>query len=191
MSDFQMEKLNSDNYRQWCSRIKSVLVLKTAWQAVNPGFGEEPTPAQINIDNIAMATIQLSVDNQTLKNIQNLPSARQMWEALTIIHTTYDVWHGTEMLYEYVNLKMKSGEKMTDYLDRRSDLYDNVVDAGHELNEKAKISFILKGLPKEYEAISRTLRSGEGNDPGDLVMTKVVAKLRAEERKIVKAESEE
>jgi hypothetical protein len=152
MSDFPMEKLNSDNYRQWCSRIKSVLVLKVAWQAVNPGFGEAPTPAQTNIYNIAMATIQLSVDNQTLK--KHSKSAQRKTNVGCVDNHSYNVRHGTEMLYEYVNLKMKPGEKMTDYLDRRSDLYDNVKDAAHELNEKDKISFIIKGLPNEYEAIS-------------------------------------
>jgi hypothetical protein len=183
MSDFQVEKLSRENYKQWCTRMKCVLILKKAWEAVNPGFGDNPTAAQTERNNVAIATILLAVDDQTLKDVEDQTTAREIWATLKTIHTSYDVWHGTLILFEFINLKMTADESVSSYLARRNELYDQVKDAGHTIQEKTRMCFVLKGLSKDYEPFARTLRDGDDEDPGDLT-PKIKAKLLSEEKRL-------
>jgi hypothetical protein len=131
-----------------------------------------------------LATLLLAIDDQTLKDVEDLTTARAIWLVLKTIQTSYDVWHGTLILFEFINLKKTPEESITSYLARRSELYDKVKDAGHTIQEKTRMCFILKGLNTEYEPFARTLRDGEGEDPGDLTPARIKAKLLSEEKRL-------
>lgn len=187
MDEAKLDKLNANNYRHWSLRVQGVLEVKGCWSAIDPGFNdeEEITDKQKKIDHLAKSIFYLSVNDESLDDIIDCKTAKEIWETLQQIHTQYDTWHGLLLVRDFVNMQKQSSQSIGDYLMQRNALYNKVKNAGFEFNEKAIAGFALLGLPSEYEYVTRNIRA----DNDDLQMTKIKAKLLEEERRIQGSQS--
>jgi 6-phosphogluconolactonase/glucosamine-6-phosphate isomerase/deaminase len=182
--EYNIDRLNDSNYTQWSMRVKGLLGTKKAWAAIDPGFNE-PTAAQLEMDQLAISVLYLVVNDDTLNDIKLCTTAREIWLAIKNIHTKFDPWHGFHLLDDYVSMRKTDDETITQFLSRKSILYDKVEAAGCHLDERCQVGFIVTRLPKAYDNVGRGLRGGEDqNDPGDLTLAKLKSKLLTEERKI-------
>jgi hypothetical protein len=189
--EYNIDRLNDLNYTQWSMRVKGLLGTKKAWAAIDPGFGAAPTAAQLEIDHLAISTLYLVVNDDTLNDIKACTTAREIWITIQNIHTKFDPWHGFHLLDDYVSMRKLEDETITQFLSRKSALYDKVEAAGCRLDERCQVGFIVTRLPKEYDNVGRGLRGGEDqNDPGDLTLTKLKSKLLTEERKLNRKKSD-
>jgi hypothetical protein len=189
--EYNIDRLNDVNYTQWSMRVKGLLGTKKALAAIDPGFGEAPTAAQLEIDSLAISTLYLVVNDDTLNDIKGCTTAREMWLTIQNIHTKFDSWHGFHLLDDYVSMRKLEDETITQFLSRKSVLYDKVEAAGCHLDERCQVGFIVTRLPKEYDNVGRGLRGGEDqNDPGDLTLSKLKSKLLTEERKLNRKKSD-
>jgi hypothetical protein len=166
----------------------TVLVSKGCWTAVNPGFGAEPTAAQLLLDQTARTILYMMVNKNSLDDIGNLPTAREAREVLKSIHTEDDAYHGLLVVKEYVNAAKSEEESINDYISRRRDLHGKASDAGFEFTEKNQCGFALLGLPDEYESVCRGFRAKAG-EVGDFTHAQVKSRLTEEERKISRRRS--
>ncbi|KAG5898168.1 hypothetical protein JTB14_013212 [Gonioctena quinquepunctata] len=182
MDDYKVEKLNSENYRYWSMRAQGILEVKNLWQAVDPGFSKDQLREAANkkTDHSAKSILYLLINNNSLDDIMDCKTAKEVWETLKQIHTKYDTWHGLLLLKDFVNRAKKEDETINEYLTRRNGLYHKVKNAGFEFSEKVQAGFAVLGLPNEYEYLARNLRADEDN----LNMSYLKSKLVEEERRI-------
>ncbi|KAG5899042.1 hypothetical protein JTB14_000066 [Gonioctena quinquepunctata] len=182
MDDYKVEKLNSENYRYWSMRAQGILEVKNLWQAVDPGFSEDQLREAANkkTDHSAKSILYLLINNNSLDDIMDCKTAKEVWETLKQIHTKYDTWHGLLLLKDFVNRAKKEDESINEYLTRRNGLYHKVKNAGFEFSQKVQAGFAVLGLPNEYEYLARNLRA----DEDDLNMSYLKSKSVEEERRI-------
>jgi hypothetical protein len=159
--EYNIDRLNDSNYTQWSMRVKGLLGTKKALAAIDPGFGAEPTAAQLEMDRMAISVLYLVVNDDTLNDIKACTTAREIWLAIQNIHTKFDPWHGFHLLDDYVSMRKTEEETITQFLSRKSILYDKVAAAGCHLDERCQVGFIVTRLPKAYDNVGRGLREGE------------------------------
>jgi hypothetical protein len=180
----RIEKLNDENYIYWRMEAQGILVEKGAWDAIDPGYGAEPTAAQKKADHKAKTMLYLMIDKASKNDIMECQTAKEVWDTLEKVHTKYDLWHGALIVKEYVLETKKENESMVNYLARRHLMYKKVKDAGFVLPEKVQCVFAILGLPEDYEFLCRTLKSGDDGEVSDMTQARIKAKLIEEERRL-------
>ncbi|KAK9753463.1 hypothetical protein QE152_g2043 [Popillia japonica] len=92
-------------------------------------------------DHKTKSVLYLLKNNDSLDDIMECKTAKDIWKTLKEIYTKYDEWHGLLLLQDFVTTKKKNDESINEYLRKSS-------------------GFIVLGLPNEYKYLSRNLRVG-------------------------------
>jgi hypothetical protein len=119
---FKIEKLNDNNYRYWRMEVQGLLEEKGVWEAVEPGYGADPTAAQKKVDHKAKSALYLSINKASKDDVMNCTTAKEVWDTLSKVHTQYDLWHSALLVKDYVNAQKLEDESINDYLTRRNGL---------------------------------------------------------------------
>jgi hypothetical protein len=182
---FKIEKLNDNNYRYWKMEVQGLLEEKGVWEAVEPGYGAEPTAAQKKADHKAKSALYLSINKSAKDDVMHCVTAKEVWDTLAKVHTQYDLWHSALLVKDYVTTQKLEDESIVDYLTRRNGLYQQISGAGFTFPEKTQCIFTILGLPPQYEFLCRSLQNGHSEqDVGDLSHARIKSKLLEEERRI-------
>ena len=76
MGELNVEKLGSHNYVGWAPVVKSILVLKDLWAAVDPAPGRQAPPVDPKVNEKALATLILCVEPMLVGELSRETSAR-------------------------------------------------------------------------------------------------------------------
>eukprot|EP00967_Tisochrysis_lutea_P084786 scaffold118695_cov18-Tisochrysis_lutea.AAC.1 len=76
-----------------------------------------------------------------------------VWRHFQQQHTNSSLARQVQLTKELANLKLRSGERMVQYMARARALKHSLKSAGQSISTQALIVYILAGLPDEYKSI--------------------------------------
>lgn len=154
---FSFDKLDVDNWAVWQFNMRSLLVTKDLWAAVQP-VGDAAVNAQQ--DSKALALIILCVADHHKSLLAQCDTAQQAWSALSAVYVAQSNAKRLQLLRDMHNLKLLPGEALTVYCSRARGIRNQLLAAGHELTEEAVVWSVLAGLPADYESMVNIIQAG-------------------------------
>jgi transposase InsO family protein len=160
-------KLDEANWLVSHVQARAVLRAEGLWSAIDPGFGEELTPEQEQIDTYAKAWLLTKVAPHLVYEIEDAFSAKEAWDRLVSKHLTQLRGQVSGLLDQILHIKKGEKESVMQYSARAKELARKVSLAsdGKSMGEAHMLTFVLKGLPAQYattlDVILPGVRKGE------------------------------
>uniref|UniRef100_A0AAG5DV13 Retrovirus-related Pol polyprotein from transposon TNT 1-94 n=1 Tax=Anopheles atroparvus TaxID=41427 RepID=A0AAG5DV13_ANOAO len=169
-------KLNAVNYENWSFKMKLLLIKEGCWNTISNTKPEPVTPEWTKMDQLAMATIGLAVEDGQLIHIRKAISAKEAWENLEKVHVKRTLSTKVSLVRKICRLRLEQDGNMeqhiatlTDFVERLNGLQENAV-----LNEQWLVAILFSSLPDEYETLVTAL---EARPDADLTLDLVKGKL--------------
>jgi hypothetical protein len=147
-------KLGPDTYHMWSSLLKGLLMSKQVWPLVpvtDQTMYDAFAQAIKDKDVKALGLIILNAGEQHAMSLGKFGWASAAWEFLEKQYAAVDVSRKLTLLRELDHFKMKSGETITDYIERAKNLQTRLGTVNEVVANERMTTLILKGLPGDYD----------------------------------------
>ena len=158
MSDssvFRFDALDDTNAAMWFHKMRSALVYKKLWSAV------EKTPKEGDDDAMALALIRLCVKDHHLGTLSSATTAKDAWKTLEDTFKTKTKARRLQLVRDLHGLRKSSNETLATYFGRVRLLRDHISQAGEEMEEDHIVCALLAGLPESYDMVVAILTSND------------------------------
>lgn len=127
------------------------------------------------VNDTALGLIINHVSDSYLDDLESVETAKEAWEILEQVCTTYGTLHLITFLEELVTMRKTDNISMTDYLNKINNCNKKLKDSGFiNLPDAVIAAFYLRGLPRDrYETFIRSIELKDG----DLSTQNIKAKL--------------
>ena len=174
MTNVDIDKLDTDNYAVWSVKMKAFLTIKDLWDAVS-GQGEP----KAGTDEKALAQLSLHVKDHHLHMLSKATTAAEAWQKLEAVYQAKSTARQLHLKRELNSLRKEPHEPLVQYVNRATDMRDQLLAAGHTVEDQELIMCILAGLPREFDTVVAVLEITDSK----LELGAVLAKLlQAEQR---------
>lgn len=154
-SNYQVEKLNPDNYASWSIQIRSLLITQDLYDVLELTLNETATAqekaAWIIRDRKALATITLAVRSSELIHLKDCKSAKEAWCKLENIYRAKDPTRKVNLFKQFVRFKFTSDEKYGTQINKYFSLVDDLRNVDINFPDEILSIFLLCSLPPELE----------------------------------------
>ena len=153
---FKVEKLTADNYHHWKFQMKMCLIGKDLWEIVT---GTETLPAEASAEvrskfkkreNLALATVCLSVATNLQIYVRSATNAKEAWENL---EKHFEVKSLSRKIFYRRKLyaaRMEKGTQMIDHINYMKILSEHLEAVGDAAAEKDLVIILISSLPDDY-----------------------------------------
>ena len=174
MTNIDIEKLDTDNYAVWSVKMKAFLIIKELWSAVT---GEDTL--RPGTDEKALAQLALHVKDHHLPSLAKASTAAEAWQKLESVYQAKSTARQLLLKRELNSLRKEPSEPLTNYVRRATDMRDQLLAAGHTMEESELVMCILAGLPRDFDTVVAVLEISDHKLELDTVLSKL---LQAEQR---------
>ena len=174
MTNIDIEKLDTDNYAVWSVKMKAFLIIKELWSAVT---GEDTL--RPGTDEKALAQLALHVKDHHLPSLSKASTAAEAWQKLESVYQAKSTARQLLLKRELNSLRKEPSEPLTNYVSRATDMRDQLLAAGHTMEESELVMCILAGLPRDFDTVVAVLEISDHKLELDTVLSKL---LQAEQR---------
>ena len=152
MASVDIDKLGNDNYAVWRQKMRSYLIIKDLWAAVAREGAITP-----GADQKALAQLTLHVKDQHLPLLSKAATAAEAWQMLEAVYQAQSTARQLHLKRELNCLRKEPHEPLTQYVSRATDMRDQLLAAGHTVEDQELILCILAGLPREFDTVVAVL----------------------------------
>eukprot|EP00891_Asterochloris_glomerata_P000188 jgi/Astpho2/188/Aster-x0901 len=168
MTNVDIDKLDTDNYAVRSVKMKAFLTIKDLWGAVS---GQ---------DEKALAQLSLHVKDHHLHMLSKATTAAEAWQKLEAVYQAKSTARQLHLKRELNSLRKEPHEPLVQYVNRATDMRDQLLAAGHTVEDQELIMCILAGLPKEFDTVVAVLEITDSK----LELGAVLAKLQQAEQRL-------
>ena len=156
MSDHlpKIDALGDDNYSTWEVYMRSVLISKGLWGAIERG---DTVPSDVvfkALDEKAHALITLYLKPMHLSTARQCTTAKELWSSLKDFYKKKGVARRLQLRRELNELTLGPTESLTAYFDRAKTLRDDLTAIGAKPEEEDVVTALLNGLTGEYDMLA-------------------------------------
>lgn len=122
-SKYTITKLNGDNYFNWKFKMQMLMKEKGVWKAIKD---EAPTPVTddwTSIDEKALTTIALSIEDDQIQLIRNCVTAKYAWNALKDFHEKDSPSNRVHILRTIMSQRLEEGGNIEVHVTMMNDLF--------------------------------------------------------------------
>jgi flagellar biosynthesis regulator FlaF len=159
-------ELNEKNYNEWVRKMKSVLIYKSLYEAIETSAAEEAALSEAKkvafrkLDAQCLAMIRLKMSNQQATLIDDCKTSREAWQVLLEDHKSSAADHQHELRTELTNIKKGVGESYAEYCARGQTLFDDLTLADeNSVTETQAAWALLEGLPPDFKEFVSTVKA--------------------------------
>ncbi|XP_076918539.1 uncharacterized protein LOC143579006 [Bidens hawaiensis] len=185
---FQCPVLNSTNYTIWAIKIRSIFNVHGIWEAIEPKEGSEFDEKK---DNTAIALLFQAIPENTVLQIANFTSAKEIWDALKVRHVGVDKVKEARLETlesDFESLKMGVDESLDVYAGKISEIASQASNLGHTMNDKKLVRKLLSSVPEKFIQIVAAIE--QFVDLGAMPFQEAVGRLKAFEERTKKKNKE-
>ena len=162
---FKVEKLNGENYHSWKFQMKMYLIGKDLWELVT---GEETLNAAANPEqqrrfrkreNVALATVCLSVETSLQIYVRSAKNAKEAWDNLEQHFERKSLSQKIFYRRKLYSARMGKGAKMIDHINYIKTLAEHLEAVDDEIAEKDLVIILISSLPEEYNYLITALET--------------------------------
>jgi hypothetical protein len=145
MTKYGFEKLGTDNYSIWRTRMRGFLQSK--------GLGAAIMNAEDADNEKAKGLLIMCVEDQHLQTVSTAETAADAWTALENLYQQRSTASRIRLKREMSTLRKRDDESVAEYISRARSLADQIEAAGAEMDEDSILHSVLSGLPAKYDMI--------------------------------------
>ena len=176
----QCPMLTKTNYSTWCMRMKAILNVHNAWEAVEPG-----TTTNAKKVNVATALLFQSIPEDLILQVGNFDTVKEMWEAIKSRHQGAERVKEARLqtlMSEFENLKMKDPSTIDEFASKISGLSSQSASLGTVIEDVKLVKKFLNGLPRRFIHMVASLE--QVVDLKTVTFDDIVGRLKAYEERI-------
>lgn len=147
---------NGNDFAVWKAQVEAVFTMKKINMALVNTEATATDDGQRAIframDAQAKAMLLCSLEPKYARMVIKCKTAKEIWDRLSAVHEQSSASSKMVLQRDFYNLKLKSGEKVQDYVSRAEVLSSQLADIGAPMDEQAVVSKIVSGLSKEYQS---------------------------------------
>lgn len=152
---FSITKLNNANFQVWKCKVELLLIREDLWHTVSGNRPLELDERWLKADRQARATIGLLVEDDQLRHIKNITSAKEAWLALQNYHQKASLTNQVFLFKRICSMKLTENGDMESHLNTMLNTIDQLAALGETLKD---INF-------EDQQVRRSERCNKGIPP--------------------------
>lgn len=181
-----IERFDGANFSLWKLRMSLLLKKKGLWNMaanppVRPAQGEDAQKTWDLANNKALALICLALNNDMLGYVSEKTTAKDAWDTLLANFEQKGMVNEIILRRQITSCKLEEGEDVGAFVNRVRAIARELKAIGVELEDKEIITYILNGLPEQYDLASLKI---EETEEGQLSVDGVVKTLNTYEKRI-------
>lgn len=153
-------RLTKDNFYQWRVLAEADLIERNCWLAIDPGYENIETlnEDQARVNRKARAYLFKHVSAEYIEDVSHLDRAKDIWDTLVEIHTTFSTIHLCILLKELCSFTKPDHMSMQEYVAKMQNLSRKLADGGFRLTDNQLAMLMVAGLPlSKHESFVRTV----------------------------------
>lgn len=167
-----------ENYGTWKLSAKSYLVIKKCWPCIEKGLNSDATPAQKEADQLAWSELILLIDESVYSYMAETNTARDAWKSLENAFEDIGMCRKVGLLKQMIQLKMSDCTSIKDYVNRMTMTSLKAKKAGLKLDDEIIASFLLAGLPNDFNPLVMAIEASSDKLTSDGVKTLLLQETR-------------
>lgn len=177
---FSITKLNNTNFQVWKCKVELLLIKEDLWHTIGTARPTAPDEKWLKADRQARATIGLLVEDDQLRHIKDINSAKEAWIALQNYHQKASLTNQVFLFKRICSMKLSENGDMESHLNVMLNSVDQLAALGETLKDKMIIALLLCSLPESYNTLITALKT---RSEDELTIELVKGKLLDEYRR--------
>ena len=164
-SGFKVDKLTENNYHTWKFQMKMCLIGKDLWgivtgdETLNPEATNQEQQKFRRRENLALASICLSVSNDIQIYVRSARNAKEAWTSLDQHFERKPLAHKIFYRRKLYAAKMEKGNSMINHVNYLKTLSEHLDAVGDPIQEKDLVIILISSLPEEYNHLITALET--------------------------------
>lgn len=130
------------------------------------------------LDLKAASAIRLCLAKNVLANVQNLSSAKELWEKLEGLYQAKGISNRLLLKEQFHNLRMDEGTKISDHLSTLNNIVSELESIEVKIDDEDKALRLILSLPPSYVHLKPVLMYGKESLSFEEVATKIISEER-------------
>lgn len=183
---FDIEKFDGRiNFGLWKIQVKDVLIQSGLHKALKGNTSNMEAEKWEELDLRAASAIRLCLAKNVLANVQNISSAKELWEKLEGLYQAKGISNRLLLKEQFHNLRMDDGMKISDHLSTLNGIVSDLESLEVKIDDEDKALRLILSLPSSYMHMKPVLMYGKET----LSFEEVANKIISEERRMKSDES--
>ncbi|XP_055545580.1 uncharacterized protein LOC129730329 [Wyeomyia smithii] len=168
--------IGRENWRTCKFAVKTYLEVEDLWDVVQPTPNADGSFPVVDArkDKIVRGKIILLIDPVNYIYVQEVKTAREVWEKLTNTFEDTGLTRQWALLHKLIMTNLNSCGSMEAYVNRMISTAHQLNRIGFPLNDKWIGMLLLAGLPQEYRPMVMGLENSGIEITGDIIKTKLL-----------------
>lgn len=156
-----MEKLNDDNYDNWCIKIKALLMEEDCWDVIESDEPKEKGKKKewSKKNSHALFRIVWHVEDSQLIHVKGCDSSKKAWESLKSHHEKLTLSKKVRLFKKLFQTKLHNKEDMESHVYQIFEWIDELKKLGYSMENEFKTAIFMETL-SDYEKIG-TVQDGQ------------------------------
>jgi len=174
---FDIEKFDGRiNFGLWKVQVKDVLIQSGLHKALKGNTSKMEADKWEELDLRATSAIRLCLAKNVFVNVQNLSSAKELWEKLEGLYQANGISNRLLLKEQFHNLRMDEGTKISDHLSTLNNIVSELESSEVKIDDKDKTLRLISPLPPSYVHLKAVLMYGKKSLSFEEVATKIFLK---------------
>jgi len=130
------------------------------------------------LDLRAPSAIRLCLAKNVLAHVQNLSSAKELWEKLEWLYQANGISNRVLLKEQFHNLRMDEGTKISDHLSTLNNIVSELESIEVKIDDADKALRLILSLPPSYVHLKPVLMYGKESLSFEEVATKIISEER-------------
>lgn len=150
-----------NNFGLWQIKMKALLRREGNVKALEGRYPDDMTTAETEeMDEKAHSAIQLSLQDNVLREVADEDTAAGLWKKLESLYMTKSLTTKLYLKKRLYTLRMKEGTSLQDHLDEFNQIVMDIKNIGIKLEEEDQALLLICSLPPSYENLSNSMLYG-------------------------------
>lgn len=123
------------------------------------GYGQYNQLSTAQKQEVCLSFITDAIDDSQIVYIRNCSTGREAWKILKKIHRRNTPGSHVELINELTSMKLKFGGDVRIHINEMVKVFDLIAECDTPVDEKMKISFLLRSLHNEYSQLIVSLEA--------------------------------
>lgn len=181
----QIEKLRGmEDYNNWKFHMKMLLMHEDLYECI-----ESDNTKDVKKNQKALAKICLSVGPTALAHVRNAASPYQAWVSLQKAYEDRGLCRRLGLLRSLFSMKLKDGQEMSSYVNKITELGQQLADIGSPLDDEFIAVIMLSGLSSDYDPLIMAMENSSVQLSSEMVKSKLLQEQLRREDKVDSSEA--
>lgn len=159
----------SENYQDWALNMRAILEIDEVWCTIQ---GEPRSTDPVKIAK-ARSKMILSMAKSTYSNIRSTVGSKDLWDKLKAAYETRGHNRRCRLMTDLMLTRLVDCSTPEEYVEKICVAAENLAGINLPVSDEWLASFLMWGLPADFQPMCIAIESREGDITADIVKEKI------------------